>query len=234
MRKIDNKSAVRGLIVLLTFALLGVTAFPAAAQKHTTHRRSARSGPPQYTVDGGKIIRVRMNDPLSSKSARVGDRFTTTIVDPIYSTGGTLVIPSGSTIGGVVTQVQKAERKGEVGYLDVVFNSVKLPNGTARVISGSLTDLNEDKTASDNEGRASGKKMSNRKVKFIGGGAGGGAVIGALAGGGKGALIGAGIGAAAGLAGTLLTKGKEAEVKEGTEFGVILNRPVSLPAYKGN
>lgn len=81
-------------------------------------------------------------------------------------------------------------------------------------------------------GTASAKKTSHRNVKFIGGGAGGGALIGALAGGGKGAAIGAGIGAGVGFITKKLKKGDEAKVEQGTEFGVILNRPISLPAYR--
>ena len=58
----------------------------------------------------------------------------------------------------------------------------------------------------------------------------GGAIIGGIAGGGKGALIGGILGGALGTGARVLEKEKEAEVKSGTEFGVILNRSVSLPA----
>jgi hypothetical protein len=66
-------------------------------------------------------------------------------------------------------------------------------------------------------------------VVFIGGGAASGALIGAIAGGGKGAGIGAGVGAGIGAAGALFAKGKEATVRRGTEFGVVLNQSVTLP-----
>ena len=60
----------------------------------------------------------------------------------------------------------------------------------------------------------------------------GGAVIGAIAGGGKGLAIGAGVGALTGAIAGRVKKGHEVKVKSGTEFGVILNRAFSLPAYK--
>jgi hypothetical protein len=44
---------------------------------------------------------------------------------------------------------------------------------------------------------------------------------------------GMGIGAGAGIGAALLKKGKEAEVKPGTEFNMILNRSLLLPEYKG-
>ena len=82
----------------------------------------------------------------------------------------------------------------------------------------------------DNEGEVSGSSATKRNVVFIGGGAATGALIGAIAGGGKGAGIGAGIGAGLGVAGALFSKGHEAVVKSGTEFGVVLNQTLSLPA----
>ncbi|MBV9242202.1 MAG: hypothetical protein JO314_09365 [Acidobacteria bacterium] len=71
----------------------------------------------------------------------------------------------------------------------------------------------------------------NRKVVFIGGGTVGGVLLGGAIGGGKGALIGGLLGAAGGFAGDRLTKGPEAEVKSGTQFGIYLNQGISLPRF---
>jgi hypothetical protein len=90
---------------------------------------------------------------------------------------------------------------------------------------------NTKKAKSDNEGTASGDDRKNDKIIFIGGGAAGGAVLGGAIGGGKGALIGGILGAGAGLLGERFTKGEDAEVKSGTEFGVYLNRSVTLPKF---
>ena len=62
-------------------------------------------------------------------------------------------------------------------------------------------------------------------------GTAGGAIIGGLIGGGKGALIGGILGAGGGFLGEKLTKGPEAEVKSGTEFGVYMNQAISLPRF---
>ncbi len=184
-----------------------------------------------YKVATGERIRVRMNETIGSKTAKVGDRFTTTVTEPVYSTTGVVVIPTGSTITGRVDSVTAAKKGGDPGSISATFVEVKLPNGTRRAINGSLTDLSSDKAKSDNEGTASGDKMKNRKIIFIGGGGAGGAILGAAVGGGKGALIGGLIGAGAGLLGERLTKGEEAEVKSGTEFGIYLNQGVSLPKF---
>jgi len=185
-----------------------------------------------HRINTNQTFHVRLNDALKSDESRVGDTFETTVVDPVYSSNGIELVPSGSIIGGRVTAVQKARKDGNPGSLTVAFYNVRLPNGRAAALNGSLTDLDSGNTSSDNEGTATAKKTSKRNVKFIGGGAGGGALIGAIAGGGKGAAIGAGVGAGVGFLTKKLMKGKEAEVKSGTEFGVILNRPISLAAYR--
>ena len=85
---------------------------------------------------------------------------------------------------------------------------------------------------SDDEGGVRGRSNRKRDAVFIGGGAATGAIIGAIAGGGKGAAIGAILGGGLGTAGRVYEKEQDAEVRSGTEFGVILNRAVSLPEYR--
>lgn len=232
------KSSFKILVLPLAAAVFaGGLVMDASAQtkrrpvvrKATTVKRAP--APRLYTVAAGKRIRVRMNEELTSKTAKVGDRFTVTVVDPVYSTNGAVVIPQGSEIVGKVDSVTKAANKGKPGALDVSFIRVDLPNGTKRVINGSLTELNADDAKSDEEGTARGDKMKHRKVIWYGGGAAGGAILGAAIGGGKGALIGGLLGAGGGFLGERYTKGEEAKVESGTEFTVYLNRAVSLPKF---
>lgn len=200
-------------------------------RKSTVVKKPAVPVVKTYSVAAGKRIRVRMEDNISSKTAKVGDRFTAVVREPVYSTNGAVVIPEGSEVVGRVDGVVPAAKGGKPGTLDMSFVEVVLPNGTKRAINGSLTELVSDDAKSDNEGTASGDKMKHRKVIFIGGGGAGGAVLGAAIGGGKGALIGGLLGAGGGFLGEKLTKGEEAEVKSGTEFGVYLNKAISLPKF---
>ncbi|HUF03403.1 MAG TPA: LysM peptidoglycan-binding domain-containing protein [Aridibacter sp.] len=188
-------------------------------------------GQREYKVDAGERIRVRLEDKITSKSSQPGDRFMSKVTEPVYSTTGVVVIPEGSTVVGRVDAVKPAEKGGKPGTIDVSFIELRLPNGNSKAINGSLTNLDTDDAKSDSEGTASGDKMEHRKVIFIGGGGAGGALIGAAIGGGKGALIGGIAGAVGGLLGERLTKGEEAEVKAGTEFGIYLNREVYLPRF---
>ena len=234
MKRLHDLKIVWGILALVL--AIGTTDAMAQKRKPVLKRKATaakRRAPvaPAYTVPAGTIMRVRMNQTITSKRARVGDTFTTTVTEPVYSSNGVVVIPTGSTITGRVDAVVPAGKSGKVGQIDTSFKSVRLPNGRTRAINGSLTSLEADGVNTDNEGTASGKKMGNRKLIFIGGGGVGGAVIGGAIGGGKGALIGGLLGAGGGFLGDKLTKGKEAEVESGTEFSIYLNRAISMPRF---
>lgn len=236
---ISNSVSKSFMSVLILLALVASTVLPAMGQtrrrprlRRSTRAKVVRTTAPQvvyYNVNAGQVIRVRMNQTITSETARVGDQFTTTVVEPIYASG-IEVIPAGSEIMGRVTSVNRASRKSKAGTIGVHFTSLRLPTGIARAINGDLTDVTATNVTADNEGEVSGRSAMKRNVVFIGGGAAAGAIIGAIAGGGKGAGIGALIGGGLGTAGAVFSKGNEAVVKSGTEFGVVLNQTLSLPA----
>jgi len=154
------------------------------------------------------------------------------VTEPVYGGGrGVDVVPTGSKVWGRVTTVRRAGRRTP-GNISVSFYQVELPNGARHTINGSLSSLQADDVNSDNEGTVSGRGNRKRDAVFIGGGAATGALIGAIAGGGKGAAIGAILGGGLGTGARVYEKEQDAEVKSGTEFGVILNRAVSLPEYR--
>lgn len=219
--------------MLLVFGVGASIAQKPVLKKKTTVKRKVVTKPaePVYSVDKGTVMRVRMNRTISSKTAKVGDTFTTTVTEPVYSSNGVVVIPTGSTLTGRVDAVKPAAKGGKPGEIDASFIRLKLPNGRTRTINGSLTELESGKSKSDDEGTVSAGKMKNRKIIFIGGGAAGGALLGAIVGGGKATAIGAIVGAGAGFLGDRFTKGPEAEVKSGTEFGVYLDQAISLPRF---
>jgi len=235
MTKMNNRLFVRAISLLVLVMVLASTVLEVSAQRR--RRRPVRRVPvrkvviPTYTVPADTVIRVRLNEQLSSRTARVGDRFSANVTEPVHAGAGVEVIPVGSKVWGRVSSVRPAGRRSP-GTILVAFNSVQLPNGTSYAINGSLSSLQADDVNSDNEGTVAGRGNRNRDAVFIGGGAATGAIIGAIAGGGKGAGIGAIIGGALGTGARVYEKEKDAEVKSGTEFGVILNRNVTLPAAR--
>lgn len=182
------------------------------------------------TVPAGTVIPLRMDTYLSSESARPGDRFTATVSRDV-EVEGRVAVPADSKVEGRVTAAEKADRKSKAGTLAVAFERLILDGGVSISIDGTLTTLDDAarrKLEGNEEGRVEGASQKRRAIVFIGGGAGAGAVIGVVAGGGKGAAVGAGIGAVLGTIGTLLSRGDDAEVKPGTEFGMMVERAFTV------
>ena len=234
--------AATSLIVLLAIIMGSVVpSFAAPQRRRATRRRPAarrvaRTAEPPvryYTVAANQVIRVRMDSQLNSGTARIGDRFSASVTEPVYGESGIEVVPVGSKVWGRVTSVRRAGRRTP-GNIAVSFYQVELPNRARHVINGSLSSLQADQVNSDNEGTVRGRSNQKRDAVFIGGGAATGALIGAIAGGGKGAAIGMIVGGALGTGARVYEKEQEADVKSGTAFGVILNRSVSLPEYKAH
>ncbi len=231
MKDVRTSLTKRVFIQITAVALIAAgVIWSTSAQKSAKRNKQ----PGLYAVRANHVMRVRLNQAIGSETSRIGDKFTATLVDPIYSSSGLLLAPQGSIIAGKVTQIQRAQKNGKPGTMDVQFVSIRLPNGKHYPINGSLTDLSTKSGKSDIEGTVSANTTSHRKVKFIGGGAAGGALIGAIAGGGKGLAIGAGVGALAGGLTGRLKRGSEVKVDSGTEFGVILNQPLHLPKYSAS
>jgi peptidoglycan hydrolase-like protein with peptidoglycan-binding domain len=219
------------LILITSIALVvgAVHSLNYSAQAQDTRPRYSS---PQYadrawTLPSDTVIIVQMNSTLSSRTARVGDKFIATVTVPVYVNGQT-VIPAGTIVEGRVTQVTPAKRMNRSGTIGIDFDDLVFPNGSRQGLIGGLTSSDpETRRHIDDESRVSGQG-NNRPSVFIGGGGAIGAVLGGIAGGGKGAVLGGVAGAGAGVAGVLLAKGEEAQVPAGTPFGVQLKQPLVI------
>ena len=181
-----------------------------------------------YTLPGNQYFRLRMNQTLNSDRARVGDRFQTTVVTPVYASG-IEVVPAGSIVEGRVTSVSSARTRGREGQIGLQFDSVITPDGTKHPLDGALTEVQDTRSGKvDAENEVKGNPSDKRNVAYVGGGTVGGAVLGGAIGGGKGAGIGAIIGAGAGVAGVMLQKGNEVELRGGTEIGMVTTQPITF------
>lgn len=171
---------------------------------------SVRSSNP-YEVPVDTEFDVRLQDSLSSATAKVEDRFEATTAVDLRDDRGHLLVPAGSTMRGVVNSVQKATRTERTGKLTVAFDRMTI-DGRSYPIRATVTQ------ALESEG-------IRGEVGKIGIGAGAGAVIGAILGGAKGALAGILIGGGGTIA---ATEGKDVELPAGTLLRVRLESPIDL------
>jgi len=205
-----KNSAQKLLLVLMIIGALFSSGIIVSAQTKPRMRRSARRPAPRL-VSVGTNLRIRLEDTLSSKDSRVGDRFTATVVDPSRY--------DEATVTGHISSIQKSGKiKGRTS-MNLAFDSIRLNDGRSGTMHGYVTRVYGDNAGrADSEGGVESGSRTNQTLKRSGIGAAGGAIIGAIAGGGKGAAIGLLIGGAGG-AGSLALKGsKELKLESGTEL----------------
>jgi hypothetical protein len=163
------------------------------------------------TLDTGTDIQVRLEQSLSSRTARLEDRFDATVVRAIHS-GGRVVLPAGTRVRGIVQAAEAAERPAKPGRLDLTFDTLTLPNGPRMDIRTRVISIKEDLDKGDT-------------AKKAGMGALLGAVLGRVVGGTKGALIGLVVGGGGAI---VATKGDDVELPEGSVLTLRLERPLTV------
>ena len=160
-------------------------------------------------VPAGQELDVRLGTTLSSKTAKVEQRFEATTVADLMQNGRVL-IPAGSTVRGVVSAVDPADRLHRAGSLTLSFDEMSV-RGRTYPIRGMATNVFESGGIREETGTA-------------GIGAGAGAVVGGILGGLKGAILGAVIGAGGAIA---ATEGKDIELPAGSIIRIRLDQPVT-------
>jgi len=134
------------------------------------------------TVPAGALLRMRINQTLTSASAKAGDRFDGIVVSDVVA-GGAVAIPRGATVQGTVVDAKKSGALAGRGELTLQLTQVTLGGVSTALVS-------------DVWGRTTGDKAAQAVNSTAVGG-----VIGALLGARRwrrGAAIGAGVGGALG------------------------------------
>jgi hypothetical protein len=178
--------------------------------------RSAVATTGRFIVADGTEVVATLNDNLSTRQTRDGDRLTLSVRSPSQY--------AGATIQGHVVRSDRSGQASGRAEMSFGFDGIRLRDGRAYDFAGTIENVrtsNDDRVRVDNEGRVQDEdNQTERTVERTGIGAAIGAAIGAVAGGGKGAAIGAAVGAGAG-AGSVFVQGRDdLELMSGTEFRI--------------
>jgi hypothetical protein len=112
---------------------------PAPSSSTSSTRTTAPAGTVEIPV--GTEIDVRLQNALNSGTNQVEDRFeATTLVD--VGANSRVVIPAGSLMRGVITQVEAATRTNRTARMTVSFDQVTV-NGQSYAIRGTVTQAIE-------------------------------------------------------------------------------------------
>jgi outer membrane murein-binding lipoprotein Lpp len=150
------------------------------------NQQNQAPAPVSLSVPAGTELAIRINQRISVKTTRAGDRFDGEVVEPVESNGN-IIIPRGTPVSG---RIDAAHRRGHFKGASIL--ELRL---TSMTLNGYQYPLDTRDNVSTKRGKG------RRTAGFIGGMTGAGMLIGGLATGGVGLAIG---GAAGAGAGTLL------------------------------
>jgi hypothetical protein len=225
MRQIYAKTSILALLAALFVSGLPVftgstssgDSMSAQAQTRRTRRRpTARRPAPTNTslISVGTTLRVRLENDLSSKESRVGDRFTAVVLDPERY--------EGARVTGHISSIKKSGRVEGRTSMGLTFDSIETRSGSRGVMRAEVIRVYDPNSESsgrvDEEGSVESGSRGKQTLKRSGIGAAAGAVLGAIVGGGKGAAIGLIVGGAAGAGSIAIEGSKELELDSGTEL----------------
>jgi len=194
------------LMIAIAFGSAAVTTRGGEQTKPPTDVGSGQPG----VVPVGKELDIRLQSSLSSGTAKNEQRFeATTVADAMQA--GKVLIPAGSVVRGVVSDVTPAGRVDRTGSMKLNFDRITI-NSQPHQIRAMATQVFQSGGLRDDKATA-------------GTGASIGGVIGGLAGGVSGALLGAAIGAGGAVAST---EGKNIDLPAGTVIRIRFDSPLNL------
>ena len=225
---------------LLVIALAAATAGAQELKTRTPAEPAAAREPgtdPVVRIPAGTKIPLQLRQPLSTKTAQPGDAVYAQTTFPVV-VDGTIVIPAGTWVQGVVDSVKRAGRVK--GTAELQFHLTKLIYGHGYMldIAAAIDQVPGDTGTSMKEpGTIKRDSEKGKDIERVGQGASTGGQIGALAGVAARPNIRAfGVGGLSGIAaGTLialLARGSDVTFDANTAVEVALTHPMAVERQK--
>ena len=228
------------IVVTVLISCVAFAQQPAATDSKPAPTPELSTGPHSsadadaMTLPPGTQIPLKLRQAISTKNAKPGDAVYAETVFPVVL-NDRIMIPAGTYVQGRISDVKRPGRvKGRAEIL-MHFTSLIFPNGYTAVLPGSVRNMpgSESQNMKGEEGTVQQNPDTGKDAGTIAKTAGVGAGLGGIAGQSiKDAAIGGGVGAAAGLIATLVTRGPDVMLPEGTSVQMVLQRPLVLDDTK--
>ncbi len=177
----------------------------ADSEKHSGKSARRGTGVHNLTMPAGTVLRVRIDDALSTRESSPGDPFTGSLVEPVVMNGEEVLAAGTRFKGHVTTSVRPSRLQGRAA-LGFTLDRYEM-RGSQHPVSAVLDTQTSDAHKQQN-------------IELIGGGAGLGALVCAVVRRGQGAAIGTGAAYTAGKGGVTIAAD--------TVFSFVLKVPVPL------
>ena len=177
----------------------------------------------EVTLPAGETLLARLDETISSKTAREGDRVEADVLGPL-TVNRKLALPKGTRLNGTVAAARPANKQKQIpARLKLIFDHVVLPDGRTIALSGWV----EENGLGFSNGRG--------KTTVVAGAFGFailGAAIGAIGHGLQGAGVGAAVGGGVGIAtASLVLRGnwRDVIIRKRGWIRVHLDQDVRIP-----
>jgi hypothetical protein len=175
---------------------------------------------PNATLANGTTIDVTTSRTITSRTDKVGQSLMTTVDADVKNSAGRVIIPAGSTIELVITEISPAKTKSaKDGTLTLRVADVTVA-GKSYPLDAEITSLSHS---------LKGRGVTVGEVEKVAAGAAIGAVAGRIIGGdSKGTIIGAAVGTAGGAIVANETASRDVVVNAGAPIELTLTGPLTV------
>jgi hypothetical protein len=225
--------------ILASLALLGIVACGRAKQEiagddaggrnlerapsasgGTLSDRPASSTSTTRTLGTGARIEATMAQPITSRTNKAGETVTATVAADAKDRNGRVVVPAGSAVELLITQLEPAKNKSQADGT-LIFQV------TAATVRGQRYPMSAEVTSVPHT--LKGRGVTAGEVEKVGVGTAIGAVAGRVIGGNAtGAVVGGAVGAGGGAVVAVETASRDVVVRAGAPVVITLTGPLTV------
>jgi len=175
----------------------------------------------------GTLVKVALAQDISTETTANGASFTAQLLEPMMR-DGVVLIPAGSTLSGLVTDVHGGKRFTGPAALHLRTTNITLPDGTVYRLRGQVIDTNLFKDVKvDREGTILRRDHAGKVAEGMALTAGSGMAAGAVIAGVPGAVVGAAVGAGVSTV-VLLKQERQMELPAEAKVTFWLTEPLTV------
>jgi hypothetical protein len=182
-------------------------------------------------IPAGSHVLLKMVSSVNTRTAKTGDQVYLQTASPIAA-GGEILVPVGTYVQGTVTESKRSGRVKGRAEIALHLETLTFASGRSVKIAPHLDSVDSGESGQKVEGNEGAVQQGGTKLQDAG-------RIAILAGTGAGiaglatrswgdAGIGAAAGGAVGIATTLLTRGKEVDLRAGSTLDVVFDRSLTI------
>jgi hypothetical protein len=202
--------------------IIGLVAARLMACGPATQAGAGGSAPVNRTLAHGTTVDVTTSRTITSRSDAAGQSLMTTVDADVKNGSGRVVIPAGSTVELVITEISPAKSKSaQDGSLTVRVADVTV-RGKSYPLAAEVTSVSHT---------LKGRGVTAGEVEKVAAGTAIGAIAGTIIGGNsKGTIIGAAVGTAGGAVVANETASRDVVVNAGSPIELTLTGPLTVGA----